>query len=227
MPRDAWRADSPWRRLPWLVPAALLLSVAALAAFVTLLARTPSPPVRPPPIALELVELAPPPPQAAPPPPPVEEPPPIEEPPPEPAVVPEPQPEPPPPRRPAPPRPAPPRPAPPVASPPAPTAAPPAVAAPAPAVPPGGATSAARAVLRPLPEIPEALRRRAVALVALARFHVAPSGAAEVELIEATPDPDLNRLLLASLKQWRFFPALVEGKPVASTLDIRIPLTVQ
>jgi protein TonB len=93
--------------------------------------------------------------------------------------------------------------------------------------PPGGATSAARAILRPLPEIPDALRRRAVTLVAVARFQVAASGAAEVELIAATPDPEFNRLLLTALKQWRFFPALVAGKPVASRLDIRIPLTVQ
>ncbi len=85
----------------------------------------------------------------------------------------------------------------------------------------------ARAIYRPLPEIPEALRRRAVELVAVARFRVAADGSAEVELIEPTPDPGLNRALLETLKKWRFFPAMEDGKPVASSIDIRIPISVR
>lgn len=85
----------------------------------------------------------------------------------------------------------------------------------------------ARAIYRPLPEIPEELRRRAVDLVAVARFRVGADGGAQVELITPTPDADLNRSLLASLGKWRFFPALDAGKPVASVVDIRIPISVR
>jgi protein TonB len=85
----------------------------------------------------------------------------------------------------------------------------------------------ARAIYRPLPEIPDALRRHSVELVALARFRVAVDGSAQVELIEPTSDPDLNRALLESLKRWRFFPAMQNGKPVASSVDIRIPVSVK
>ena len=56
---------------------------------------------------------------------------------------------------------------------------------------------------------------------------VAADGSAQVELIEPTSDPDLNRALLDSLKRWRFFPAMQTGKPVASTVDIRIPVSVK
>jgi protein TonB len=85
----------------------------------------------------------------------------------------------------------------------------------------------ARALYQPLPEIPEELRRRAIDLMAVARFRVAANGSAEVELIEPTPDAALNRALLETLKRWRFFPALEGGKPQASTIEIRIPISVR
>jgi len=85
----------------------------------------------------------------------------------------------------------------------------------------------ARAIYRPLPDIPEALRRRAIDLVAVARFRVAADGSAEVDLIEPTPDPQLNRALLETLRRWRFFPAIEDGRPAASSLDIRIPISVR
>ena len=85
----------------------------------------------------------------------------------------------------------------------------------------------ARALYQPLPEIPEGLRHQKIDVVAVARFRVAANGSAEVELIEPTRDPDLNRALLDSLRRWRFFPGMEEGKPVTSTIDIRIPISVK
>lgn len=94
-------------------------------------------------------------------------------------------------------------------------------------VPTGGGVSGARAIFKPMPELPAELRRHDVEWVARARFTVAADGSAVVELIEATGEPRLNRLLLAALKRWRFFPALEQGKPVASTLELRIPISVK
>jgi protein TonB len=85
----------------------------------------------------------------------------------------------------------------------------------------------ARAIVKPMPEIPEPLRRHDLDLVAVARFRVAVDGSAQVELIEPTSDPQLNRVLLEALRRWRFFPAIENGKPVASTIDIRIPISVR
>ena len=92
---------------------------------------------------------------------------------------------------------------------------------------PGGGTMGARAIFKPLPELPSALRRQRIEVVAVARFRVAADGAAQVELLEPTNDPDLNRALLDALKRWRFFPGMEAGKPVASTVDIRIPISVR
>jgi periplasmic protein TonB len=102
---------------------------------------------------------------------------------------------------------------------------------PAPVVEPrstiGGGNTGARAIFQPKPEIPDELREEAIKTIAVARFHVAPDGSATVELIKPTPDPRINQLLLNTLKRWRFFPALADGKPVASTQDLRIHLEIK
>ncbi len=223
-------ADGSWQRLPWLIPAGSLLSLLALMGFLGLLMRAPARPPQPHALVVQLIELPapapaatappaevpPPPPQAAPEPPPPEPetvaPAPLEH-------VPQP-----PPRRP-PARPAAPRPpAPPAAA--APQRQPPAPAPPAGAQI-GGGVSGARAIFQPMPELPVELRRHNVEWVAVARFKVAADGSAEVELVEPTSEPSLNRLLLATLKRWRFFPALDNGRPVASSLELRIPISVK
>ena len=85
----------------------------------------------------------------------------------------------------------------------------------------------ARAIFRPTPEIPEELRHRTIDVVAVARFHVGTDCRATVELIQPTPEPTLNRALLETLQTWRFFPAMQQGRPVASDIDIRVPITVR
>jgi protein TonB len=85
----------------------------------------------------------------------------------------------------------------------------------------------ARAIYKPMPEITEELRHQKIDVVAVARFRVDANGSAQVDLIEPTGDPGLNRALLDSLRRWRFFPGMEEGKPVISTVDIRIPISVK
>jgi len=84
----------------------------------------------------------------------------------------------------------------------------------------------ARALYQPLPEIPEELRRENLDAVAVARFRVAADGSAQVALVRATNDTRLNQALLVALTRWRFFPAMEEGRPVASELEIRVPISV-
>jgi len=86
---------------------------------------------------------------------------------------------------------------------------------------------AARAIFQPMPEIPPELRRQAMHLVAVVEFAIAPDGTAQAVLREATPDPALNRVLIAAFARWRFFPALEQGKPIASTLTLRVPISVE
>jgi protein TonB len=49
----------------------------------------------------------------------------------------------------------------------------------------------------------------------------------EVVLAQPTSNPQLNEILLDTLKQWRFFPAMKGGVAENSEFDVRIPITVQ
>ncbi|PKU26345.1 energy transducer TonB [Telmatospirillum siberiense] len=91
---------------------------------------------------------------------------------------------------------------------------------------PGG-TSAARAIAQPTPVIPPELRRHLLAVEAVVRFTIAADGNATADLEEATPDPRLNQILLDAFRHWRFFPAMQDGRPTASTLVLRVPIRVE
>ena len=88
------------------------------------------------------------------------------------------------------------------------------------------ANTAARSISQPLPSLPDDLREQAYRTVATARFTIHADGSVDVELIQPTPNPRLNQLLLDALRRWRFFPALREGRPVESTQDIRVHFNV-
>jgi protein TonB len=57
----------------------------------------------------------------------------------------------------------------------------------------------------PLPEIPDDLRDEAFSSFAVARFFIASDGSVtNVELLQPCANPRLNKLLLNSLKSWKF-----------------------
>jgi protein TonB len=89
------------------------------------------------------------------------------------------------------------------------------------------ANSGARAIFRPMPQIPDDLREGAFNSAALARFHIAIDGSVTVELAKPTPNPRLNRVLLNTLNKWRFIPAIKNGKVEASTEEIVIKIEVK
>jgi protein TonB len=89
------------------------------------------------------------------------------------------------------------------------------------------ASSGARAIVRPMPQIPDDMREGAFNSAALARFHIAVDGSVTVELVKPTQNPRLNRILLDSLRKWRFIPAIKNGKPVASTEEIVVKIEVR
>jgi periplasmic protein TonB len=89
------------------------------------------------------------------------------------------------------------------------------------------ANMGARSIVRPMPQIPDDLREAAFNAVALAQFHIAVDGQAKAELVKPTQNPRLNRLLLDSLKNWRFAPAVRDGRPVESTEEIIIRIVVK
>ena len=207
--------DNPWRRLPWSLPLALLISACVLWELGRVLERPPLRQTPPASIDAELIEL----------PPPVEQ---------KPEAMPQPAAQPKQPARQQAPVALPAAPASPARAEPAAAAplAPPAPASPSVPQAPGPAsagseTSGAQAIVRTMPQIPDDLRQDAFNAVAVVRFHVAADGTASFELVRPTPNPRLNRLLLEKLREWRFFPAMRDGKPVASDQEVRITFEVK
>ncbi|MGO9379183.1 MAG: energy transducer TonB [Dissulfurispiraceae bacterium] len=88
-------------------------------------------------------------------------------------------------------------------------------------------SSGARAIVQPMPQIPDDLREGVFNVTALARFHIAVDGSVKVELAKPTPNPRLNRILLDSLRKWWFSPAIKNGKAVASTEEIVVKIQVK
>jgi outer membrane biosynthesis protein TonB len=91
----------------------------------------------------------------------------------------------------------------------------------------GNDTAGAHATYAPMPQIPNDLRRDVFQSVAIAHFIVLADGTVKVTLSEATRSPELNRIILAVLGGWRFFPAIKDGAPTDSEFDVRIPISVQ
>ncbi|MGH7778618.1 MAG: hypothetical protein ACREQR_02160 [Candidatus Binataceae bacterium] len=91
----------------------------------------------------------------------------------------------------------------------------------------GSNTLGARALYAPTPEIPDDLRQDVFQAVAVAHFKVAYDGTVTVTLTTPTPSPRLNGILLDDLKQWRFFPGMKDGVAIDSEFDVRIPISIQ
>ena len=91
----------------------------------------------------------------------------------------------------------------------------------------GSDTLGARAIYAPTPTIPDDLREDVMQTEAVAHFTVSFDGASEVTLAKPTSNPRLNQVLLETLKQWKFFPAMKNGVALASSFDVRIPISVK
>lgn len=91
----------------------------------------------------------------------------------------------------------------------------------------GSDSGGARAIISPTPVIPDDLREEALNTVAVAHFKVTYDGQVQVTLTKPTESPRLNQILLDTLNQWRFFPAHKNGVAIDSEFDVRIPVSVE
>ncbi|MFM0736469.1 TonB family protein [Paraburkholderia xenovorans] len=86
--------------------------------------------------------------------------------------------------------------------------------------------SPARAISQPLPAVPDELREEAYQTVAIAHLVIHTDGSVAVELTKPTRYPRLNQILLETLRNWRFFPAIRDGHPVETQQDVRVHFDV-
>jgi protein TonB len=75
----------------------------------------------------------------------------------------------------------------------------------------------------PLPGYPFAARRRGLEGQVVISVRVSPSGAAaQVTVLKSSGHRALDRAALRTIGAWRFVPALRDGHPVESTVEIPV-----
>ncbi len=85
----------------------------------------------------------------------------------------------------------------------------------------------ATAIESPKPEIPDDFKDEAFKSSVTARFSIAVDGKFTVKLLDSCGNEDIDKLVLATLKNWKFKPATVDEKPVASNRKLKIELEVE
>ena len=97
------------------------------------------------------------------------------------------------------------------------------VPVPAPAAPVASAETPARALSTPAPRYPREAQRRGVAGTVLLRVHVRTNGdAGAIDLVQGSGSRDLDRAAVDAVRRWRFAPAMRDGQPVESSVQVPI-----
>ena len=81
-------------------------------------------------------------------------------------------------------------------------------------------------VSNPVPEIPSEFKGEAFKSCCLAKFKIDHEGKCDVHLQESTGNQEIDHIVIATLKKWKFKPAMLDETPVASTRKLRIELEV-
>lgn len=99
-------------------------------------------------------------------------------------------------------------------------------AAPAPAPPQrirvGGNVTPAKVVHQVRPEYPEAVRSRGIQGDVVVRTVILMDGTLSPPAVLSSPDPQLSEAAINALRQWRYAPALLNGKPLETVTTITI-----
>jgi protein TonB len=85
----------------------------------------------------------------------------------------------------------------------------------------------AKPTFNPQPEIPTSAREECMRASCVARFWIDPEGKTKVKLLTHSGSNEIDDITLATLRRWKFKPAMLDGKPVESTRRIKVEFEVQ
>jgi periplasmic protein TonB len=91
----------------------------------------------------------------------------------------------------------------------------------------GSGATGPTAIYAPAPTIPDDMRDQVLEAVAVAHFRVLHDGRVIVSLPKPTDFSRLNGIILDTLREWRFRPAMSKGVAVDSEAEVRLLITVQ
>ncbi|MGC9027396.1 MAG: energy transducer TonB [bacterium] len=81
-------------------------------------------------------------------------------------------------------------------------------------------------IFNPMPVIPTALRTHSYSTYVRVEFFVNKDATFTFKLLSSTGYDELDRVVIDTLKKWKFSPATMDGKPVDGTLKLRIQFSV-
>jgi TonB family protein len=85
----------------------------------------------------------------------------------------------------------------------------------------------AKAIDAPAPEIPSDYQDESFKSTITARFNIAADGKVKVDMLTGSGNEEIDKIVLTTLKKWKFQPATVDDEPVASTRKLKIELEVE
>jgi len=91
----------------------------------------------------------------------------------------------------------------------------------------GTGGSGPRPIYAPIPSIPDDMRDEVMQVTAVVMFHVDRDGRATVTLVTPTDYSTLDALIIETLQQWRFIPAVSNGVRIESDAQMRLVITVR
>lgn len=82
-----------------------------------------------------------------------------------------------------------------------------------------GSDSAAKVLSSPFPDYPSDLQKTGIEGQVVVRFNVEPDGSVSDPVVQGSPPPRLATLALDAIRQWKFAPAIKNGKPIRARLQ--------
>lgn len=84
----------------------------------------------------------------------------------------------------------------------------------------------AEVVNNPSPSIPVHLQDQAHKSSCVAQFKIAPDGKTQIRLLTSTGNDEIDDITLGTLRQWKFKPAMLDGKPIVSTRRLKVEFEI-
>lgn len=85
----------------------------------------------------------------------------------------------------------------------------------------------AKIIESPSPQIPSHKQEESFRTSCEARFLIDPSGKTDVTLLTSSGSEEMDEIAVTTLRKWKFRPATLENKPVASSRRIKIEFEVE
>jgi TonB family protein len=90
-----------------------------------------------------------------------------------------------------------------------------------------GEVEAAKAISQPPPKYPQSAKARGVQGLVRIDAIISAAGAPEQLSVMSSPDKELSKAAVDAVRQWRYRPTLLNGKPVAIETEVDVDFSLQ